>query len=89
MNVVVAWLFVAVMAGISITVWYTTEPIVYALAEFSIDTARNAGTNTTGLEQGIQLLQTINVLWIAIVMAVLIVYAVITTVRREGVSYFM
>lgn len=88
MNVVVAWLFVAIMAGISVTVWYTTEPIVYTLAAFSIDTARTAGTNTTGLEQGIQLLQTINVLWIGIVMAVLIVYALINTVRREGISYY-
>lgn len=87
-RVVIAWIFVAVMSAVSITVWYVTEPIVYTLADFSITTARTAGTNTTGLEQGIQLLQTINVAWIAIVMATLFIYAIIVTVQREGIGYY-
>ena len=87
-SAVVAWLFVAIMSAVSITIWYLTEPIVYTLADFSINTTRTAGVNTTGYEQGIQLLQTINVLWIAVVLGVLITYAVIATLRREGVSYY-
>lgn len=85
---VIAWIYVAVMAAISITVWQVTEPIVYTLSEFSIDTARTAGANTTGFEQGIQLVQTINVAWIGIVMGTLIIYAIIKSVQREGIGYY-
>lgn len=88
MNAVLAWLFVAIMGAISITVWYVTEPIVYTLGVFSTTTARAAGANTTGFEQGMNLLQTINVSWIGIVMGTLIIYAIIATVRREGVGVY-
>lgn len=89
MRVVLAWLFVAIMGGISIMVWYITEPIVYMISDFSLDATRTAGVNTTGFEQGIQLLQTINVLWIGLVMGVLIIYAIINTVRQEGVGTYV
>ena len=84
---VVAWIFVAIWAAVSITTWYVTEPICYAVAEFSIDTARTTGSNTTGFEQGIQLIKTINVGWLGIVLAVLIFYAIIVSVQREGYGY--
>jgi hypothetical protein len=76
------------MAAVSITVWYITEPIVYTLSEFSINTARTAGANTTGFEQSIQVVQTINITWIGIVMLTLILYAIIKSVQREGIGYY-
>jgi hypothetical protein len=85
---VVAWVFVTVWIAVSITVWYITEPIVYTLSAFSIDTARTAGANTTGFEQGIQLVQTINVAWLGIVMAILIIYAIAVSVQREGIGEY-
>ena len=50
--------------------------------------ARTAGANTTGFEQGIQLVQTINVAWIGIVMGTLVIYAIIKSVQREGIGYY-
>lgn len=87
LQVVLAWLFVCIWAAVDIVVWYVSEPIVYMLSNAGLNMARDMGHNTTGLEQGVQLLQTVNVTWITIVLIVLVIYAVMVSVRQEGIGY--
>lgn len=85
---VFAWTLFFVMVGVFIALWYMTEPVAYLVADTCLNLTRDSGYNTTGLEQGIALIKTLNVLWVGVACVVAFIWAMAVSFQREGVGMY-
>jgi len=87
-NAIGTWIFVFVMIGVIMMVWYVSQPTVQTIVDKTRTVVRDLDANTTGYEQGITTVELMNVVWAPIFILILLVFGYLASTRREGISYY-
>jgi hypothetical protein len=82
------WIFVFVMIGVIMMLWYVSQPVVQHLVDETRTVVRDMNANTTGYEQGITSIELVNVVWAPIFILIMLVFGFLASSQREGVSYY-
>jgi hypothetical protein len=82
------WIFVFVMIGTIMMIWYVSQPVVQNLVDETRTVVRNLEANTTGYEQGVTTIELVNVVWAPIFILIMLVFGYLASTRREGISYY-
>lgn len=85
---IVTWIYVFIMIGVVIVLWYLTQPIVYTIIDKTAPVAREMGANTTGYEQGISLIGVVNIVWPGFFIILFLIYGFLASSEKEGISYY-
>lgn len=83
-----AWIWVFVMVGVVMIVWWVSQPTVQTLIDETRTVVRSTGFNTTGYEQGITTVELVNVVWAPIIILALLLFGYLVSTKREGISYY-
>lgn len=82
------WIFVFVMIGVTMMIWYVSQPVVQNLVDETRTVVRDLDANTTGYEQGVTTIELVNVVWAPIFILMLLVFGYLASTKREGISYY-
>ena len=82
------WVFVFVMIGATMMIWYVSQPTVQYLVDETRTVVRDLEANTTGYEQGITVIEFVNVVWAPIFILILLTFGFLASSRREGISHY-
>lgn len=82
------WVFVFVMIGVVIILWYVSQPTIQTLVDQTRTVARSMNANTTGYEEGITSLEWINVIWAPVFILLLLMFGYLVSSQQEGISYY-
>lgn len=82
------WVFVFVMIGVIIMLWYVSQPTVQTLVDQTRNVTRAMNANTTGYEEGITVLELVNVIWAPVFILILLAFGFLVSTQREGISYY-
>jgi len=82
------WVFVFVMIGVTMMIWYVSQPVVSTVIDRTGTVVRDLNANTTGYEQGINVVSLVNVIWAPIFILILLTFGYLASTRQEGISYY-
>lgn len=82
------WIFVFVMIGVIMMIWYVSQPVVSTLIDNTGTVVRDLDANTTGYEQGITVVELVNVVWAPIFILIMLTFGYLASTQREGISYY-